>query len=112
MGIVDPYVDDSIFDLYLAYVHPNANIKLVTKNMYRKFKEVAKRFKVQKPNFEVRSADNIHDRYLIVDDRVWIMGSSLNRAGIKPFYIIELVDKDRVLRWFQRLWNKAKKELS
>ena len=112
VGIIDPYVDDIIFDLYLAYVHPNARIKLITKNMYQKFKEVAQRFKIQKPNFEVRSANDIHDRYLIVDDRVWIMGNSLNHAGIKPLYIVELVDKDRVIKWFQRLWKYAKKELS
>lgn len=110
--IVDPYVDDSIFDLYLTYVNSNASIKLITKNMYRKFKEVAERFKIQQTNFEVRSTDNIHDRYLIMDDRVWIMGNSLNRAGIKPFYIIELVDKDRVIKWFKRLWKYAKTELS
>lgn len=110
VGIVDPYVDDSVFDLYLSDVHPEVNIKLVTKNMYRKFKDVAKRFKVQKTNFEVKSAENIHDRYLIVDDRVWILGNSLNNAGVKPFYIIELVNKDRVLRWFKRLWYNAKKE--
>ena len=112
VNIIDPFVDDSIFELYLDGIHPNAKVKLITKNMYRKFREVAKRFKIQNPNFEVRISNEAHDRYLIIDGKVWVIGQSLKDAGMKPLYIVELVDKDRVLVLFQKLWNRAKKELS
>jgi hypothetical protein len=111
IDIIDPYVDDSLFNLYLEDIDPSVKIKLITKNMYKKFKDVAKRFKIQRPNFEVRSIEDIHDRYLIVDNKVWIIGSSLNKAGMKPFYIIELNDKKRILALFQKLWNNAKIEI-
>ena len=78
--------------------------------MFKNFKEIAKRFKIQRSNFEVRSIEAIHDRYLIIDERVLVIGSSLNQAGMKPFYIIELIDKKRILDMFQKLWHKAKKE--
>lgn len=110
VGIIDPYVDDSLFDLYLDYINPNARIRIITENMYKQFKEVAKRFKIQKPSFEVRSVANVHDRYLVIDDRVWVVGSSLNTAGLKPLYLIELNDSKRVVDFFERLWNKGKKE--
>jgi len=112
LDIIDPFVDDSIFELYLYDVHPNVNIKLITRNMYGKFKEVAKRFKIQKPNFEIKTSNEVHDRYLIVDDRVWVIGQSLKDAGMKPLYIVELHDKYTVLDLFKKLWNRAKKELS
>jgi hypothetical protein len=112
VDIIDPFVDDSIFELYLDDVHPNASIKLLTTHMYGKFREVAKRFKIQKPNFEIRTSNEVHDRYLIIDGRVWVIGQSLKDAGMKPSYIVELVDKDRILGLFQKLWNRAKKELS
>jgi hypothetical protein len=108
--IIDPYVDDSIFNLYLDDIHPDINIKLITKNMWKNFKEIAKRFKIQRPNFEVRSVEGIHDRYLIIDDRVWVIGSSLNQAGMKPLYLIELNDKKRIMALFQKLWKGGKRE--
>ena len=110
VGIIDPYVDDSLFELYLDYINPNARIRIITENMYQKFKEVAKRFKIQKPFFEVRTVPNVHDRYLIIDNRVWIVGSSLNTAGLKPLYLIELNDSKRIINFFERLWTKGKKE--
>lgn len=110
--IIDPYVDDSIFEMYLDYIYPKAKIKLITENMYKKFKAVAKRFKIQKPFFEVRSVTGIHDRFLIIDNRVWVTGQSLKDAGMKPFYLIELTDTRIILNLFQKLWNKAKKEFS
>jgi len=112
VDIIDPFVDDSIFELYLYDVHPSVKIRLITTNMYGKFREVAKRFKIQKPSFEIGISNEVHDRYLIIDDRVWVIGQSLKDAGMKPLYIIELDDKKRVLDLFKKLWSRAKKELS
>lgn len=81
--IIDAYVDKSLFTLYLADVDPSVEIKIATKNMYDRFREVATRFKIQKPNFHVKTHPEIHDRYIIIDNRAWILGQSIKDAGKK-----------------------------
>ena len=105
VSIVDAHVDDTIFELYLKYVHPNTKIKLLTETMHGLFRTVAERFKVQKQNFEVKKVRNIHDRYLIIDGKIWAIGSSLNYAGTRPLYLIELSERKRVLNMFENFWK-------
>lgn len=107
--IMDPYVDKSLFPLYFSDVMTKVTIKILTMQMFDKFKEVAKKFKQQKENFEVRSSEEVHDRYLIVDDRVWMLGQSLKDAGKKPLTIIEVEDAQAITDIFNRLWNKSPK---
>ena len=109
--IIDPYVDHKIFSLYLNDIDENVEIKLITKNLYGKFKAVAGKFKSQRKNFEVRLLDDIHDRHIIVDDRAWIFGQSIKDAGDKPLSIIELTDPNLVVVVFNKLWSKGKKFL-
>jgi hypothetical protein len=109
--IIDPYVDHSLFTLYLDDAGPDVEIKVLTKNMYDKFEAVARKFKAQRQNFEVRLLDDIHDRQILVDDRAWIFGQSLKNAGNKPLSIIELMNPNLLETAFSQLWNKGKKLL-
>jgi hypothetical protein len=106
--IIDPYVDHSLFTLYLECVDKNVEIKILTRNMHNKFKAIAQKFKAQRGNFEVRLLDNIHDRQILVDNRAWLFGQSLKNAGEKPLNVIEYNNSSLVERAFTELWSKAK----
>jgi hypothetical protein len=105
--IIDAYVDDKLFTLYFDQVDQKVEIKILTKNMYSKFEEVAKKFKKQGRNFEVRTLNDIHDRYVLVDERAWLFGQSLKDAGNKPLSIVELDDVKLVEKNFVALWGKG-----
>ena len=114
--IIDAYVDESLFLLYFHKVPLEVTIKILTmhararKEMFDRFVIVAKKFKKQKDNFEVRKSTEIHDRYLIIDHRAWMIGQSIKDAGGRaPLSIIEVENVDAVLKMFDALWNKADK---
>jgi len=93
---------------YLESVPVSASIRIITQNMTGKFEAVAKRFGQERNRFEVRVCQ-VHDRYLIVDDRAWIIGQSLKDAGKKPLAIMELTDTDQARALFEKLWNLGTK---
>lgn len=105
--IIDAYVDQSLFPLYFHDMPPEVTLKILTKKMFDTFRAVAKKFKQQKSNFEVRKSNKIHDRYLIIDRRAWMIGQSIKDAGKKPLGIVEIVDVDTVLAMFEKLWGDA-----
>jgi len=109
LRVIDPYVDKSLFHLYLDDVPTDVDIKIITKHMYDKFGEVARLFKAQRPHFEVGVSNQIHDRYLIVDKRAWIIGQSIKDAGKKPLSIVEITNGEKAIDLFTRLWNRSNK---
>ncbi|MGB9022774.1 MAG: hypothetical protein WCC94_04985 [Candidatus Bathyarchaeia archaeon] len=108
LAIMDPWVDEDIFPLYLESVPAPVSIKIITQHMTGKFEAIAKKFSQQRKQFEVRLHD-IHDRYIIVDDRAWLIGQSLKDAGRKPLAIIELGDVGQVKAFFDKIWSTGKK---
>jgi len=106
--VIDPWTDEKIFDLYFDKLPRKANIRVLTKHTKGKFTQVAKLFKQRNSNFEVRLLNTIHDRELIVDDRVWILGQSLKDAGSSgPLSIVELRNSESAKNLFNELWNTA-----
>ena len=81
---------------------------MLTKHTRGRFNEVAKLFKQRNANFEARILNRVHDRQLIVDDRVWILGQSLKDAGSSgPLSIVELRSSESAKALFDELWNTA-----
>ena len=107
--IIDPYVDERTFSLYLEDLIDSVEIRLLSKNLWGKSKIIAKKFEKQHINFELRINDEIHDRYIIVDNRAWIFGQSLMDAGNKTMSIIELSKPNVIEKIFNDLWNRSKK---
>jgi len=108
LALMDPWVDEDIFPLYLESVPAPVSIKIITLHMTGKFEAITKKFSQQRKQFEVRLHD-IHDRYIIVDDRAWLIGQSLKDAGRKPLAIIELGDVGQAKALFERIWSTGKK---
>lgn len=55
---------------------------------------------------EVRKHLKLHDRFILFNNRCWLVGSSLKDAGGKNFNIIECVDvKDSIVAEVEKKWS-------
>ncbi len=106
--ICDPHVDTRTFDPLTA-VPKGSEIRLLTSNVYdsaRVQKEI-EAYKQEYSLLEVRvSRDNLHDRYIILEDRIWLVGHSLNGLGKREAFIINLGQdlRSQMLALFDRRW--------
>ena len=64
-----------------------------------------------KNSIEIKVANTesslFHDRFLAVDGRVWMLGSSLNSIGIRPTLIMRIPHGDKILGHLLRLYKNA-----
>ncbi len=49
----------------------------------------------------------VHDRFLLVDDRIWLLGSSLNEFGSRGTMMVSLPDPAPVRQELQKVWSEA-----
>lgn len=106
--LVDPYVGAATLDVLRTADVP---VRLLTgalpKAIEAGFEPARKEFLAEGRLLEVRRATGLHDRHLVLNDRCWLVGSSLKDAGKKPFHVIEMVDSRSVViadleaRWAQ-----------
>ena len=50
---------------------------------------------------------SIHDRFLVIDTRIWLLGSSLNEFGARGTMMVMLPDPDPVRDDLLKAWNDA-----
>jgi hypothetical protein len=111
--VCDPYVDSATLDM-LAHLDRAASIKLLSVNIKDKGGIVrdTKAFIAEhgKP-LEIRLGltGQLHDRYVIHDDGMLLVGTSLNSIGLKQSFVVALGEDIRasVLRSFADAWNKG-----
>lgn len=115
VNIIDPYVDETTLEFLLS-IPDDMQIKLLTANTggnakERRLKRACKRFKVERPNFEIRKCEPrlIHDRFILTQTRGWSIGSSLKDIGKKMSAITQLSTqtKNEVEKVFKSIWNKS-----
>lgn len=106
--ICDPYMDEIIVEEVLS-VNAEEN-KLLTTQVKTLFKQrlVAARAQYKRKIIEARVSNKFHDRFYIVDeDQVWALGTSLNKAGAKATLLIKLKsdeEKQSIMRDFNDWW--------
>lgn len=49
----------------------------------------------------------VHDRFLLIDDRIWLLGSSLNEFGSRGTMMVSLPDPEPVREQLTKAWNDA-----
>ncbi len=49
----------------------------------------------------------IHDRFLIVDQRMWSLGSSLNELGSRGSLVLRVPDPESIIHRLESSWNRA-----
>ena len=80
--LIDGYLDDSSLEFF-SNVSQNIKITLITHKVNRISEHILKRFKKEFVNIEIIENKSFHDRFIIVDEVVYSLGTSLNNLGKK-----------------------------
>lgn len=113
--ICDPYVDVNTLDLLYANVPCGQSVKILTQHVIEKrnrsFKNVLTELNEEGYNISIRSygSSELHDRYLIDEEKIWHSGNSLNCIGKKESMFILLGPDHRqsMLQLFNQRWKNA-----
>lgn len=111
--IVDPYIDESIFQMLASVQQPRLSVKLLTSKLPPDFALEAQKFISQHSDIslEVRRTKEFHDRFIILDDsKCYHVGASIKDAGNKVFMISQVQDQknvDALLQEHEQSWNAA-----
>jgi hypothetical protein len=107
MFIVDPYIDESVFNLYVDKVSAGTSLRILTSNVVKNVVAVATLYAKGKP-LQMRSSSGIHDRAVFIDERGWLVGQSLKDAAHKkPTTVTELLDPTHFRDANETIWAGA-----
>lgn len=107
--ICDPYVDPSTLD-HLSACSPGLSIRLLTKNVKDagRVRALHAAAKTEGRSIEIRvaGAAPLHDRYIIDDKKMLILGTSLNGFAKKQGFVVQAGDDVRavVVQAFDNAW--------
>lgn len=88
--IVDAYLDEQVFNLYVSKVPNGAAVRILSNKIGANVETVARMYAKSRP-LELRSSADVHDRVVFLDQRGWVIGQSIKDAARKkPTYMIEL----------------------
>lgn len=110
--IVDPYLDDQVFDAYLSVVSQQVHVRLLARAYAASLKSSVQKFIAQKEMaVEVKGSKAIHDRVVFIDDGTcWVLGQSIKDAAkTKPTYLAPLASDAAQLKKadYERIWSMA-----
>lgn len=110
--VVDPYLDEQIFDAYLSAVVPGVAVRLICGKNSAGLKTAISKFISQtKGSLEVRVSGSIHDRVVFLDGRsCWVLGQSIKDAAkSKPTYLAPLDAQTAELKKaeYEKIWSSA-----
>lgn len=96
--IIDPFADDIALAL-IAKRAPNVRGFVYSAHVTSRLKDEVARLNRQFPTVELKNMRDVHDRFIIVDETVYYIGSSLNELGKKltAFSILNFVTKLQLL---------------
>ena len=98
--LIDNYVDDSVLTLFTKK-NKCVKVKIFTKMSQRLNLDI-KKYHSQYPLITIEKFIKSHDRFLIIDDKVYHFGASLKDLG-KKWFAFSRFDKEAV-----KLLNKLK----
>ena len=107
--LVDAYVGVATLDCLREMTH---SIRMLTgdqrQSIQQGFEAAVKDFRVEGFQLEVRRHPKLHDRYLIFNERCWLVGSSIKDAGKKALNVIECIDsKETIVKEAERKWKEG-----
>lgn len=82
--LIDNYLDESVL-VTLSKREPNVTAKIITKTISNQFRLDMNRHNSQYPAIIIEERNNIHDRFLIIDETVYHIGASLKDLGKRLF---------------------------
>ncbi len=87
--LIDNYVDDSVLAI-LDKRGKDVSAKIYTKNISRQLTLDFEKHNAQYTPIEVEQFDRAHDRFLCIDDTVYLIGASIKDLGKKWFGFVKL----------------------
>ena len=87
--LIDNYVDDSVLTM-LDKRNKGVDAIVYTKNISRQLSLDFEKHNAQYSPIEVKQFDRAHDRFLCIDDTVYLIGASLKDLGKKWFGFVKL----------------------
>ncbi len=87
--LIDNYVDDSVLTM-LDKRNEGVDAVIYTKNISRQLSLDFEKHNAQYSPIKVKQFDRAHDRFLCIDDTVYLIGASLKDLGKKWFGFVKL----------------------
>ena len=83
LNLIDNYIDESVLTLFSK----NTQIELLiyTTNITEQLKLDVKKYNIQYKNLQIKEIKIFHDRFLIIDEKVYHFGASLKDLAKKSF---------------------------
>lgn len=95
--LIDNYVDESVL-VQLDNRDADVSALIYTREISRTFRQSVNRHNRQYAPIDIRTADRIHDRFLIIDDTLYHIGASIKDLGKKLFAFSKLeISPDYIL---------------
>ena len=92
--LIDPYCDTKAF-MYLKNKKADVNVIICNNSSSKLTVEEINQFESQYGKIIIKQFNDIHDRFLIIDnEKCYSLGTSLNYAGKKMFAINKIEDKE------------------
>lgn len=108
--IADSWVDGTIFDSVLDVIPKSIPVRLIYAQAREGFDQRAGRFSTEYKRFALRRYKPLHDRFIVVDDKGYVLGPSIkDAASNSPALVIELGGKEKHLlqSFFDELWKNG-----
>lgn len=96
--LIDNYIDETIMTL-IDKRHKNVEAVIYTCNISRQLKLDIEKHNSQYRPIDIRIFTKAHDRFLIIDNEVYLIGASIKDLGKKwfGFTIIESIDAEEII---------------
>ena len=96
--LIDNYIDETILTL-IDKRHKNVEAVIYTCNISRQLKLDIEKHNSQYRPIDIRIFTKAHDRFLIIDNEVYLIGASIKDLGKKwfGFTIIESIDAEEII---------------
>ncbi len=110
--VIDPYIDGSIFNLFVSD-QKSLEIKLLSTKYPPDFLQEINKFHQQYRSIriEARKSSDFHDRFIIIDEKeCWHIGCSIKDAGNKAFMLSRIEDfrnVEELLQIIHSNWEEA-----
>lgn len=110
--VIDPYLDESVFDHYLVSRNDEVKVRLLSGKGAERLVPAKEKYNAQHGEvLELRKSKAIHDRVIFVDNYVcWMLGQSVKDAAkAKPTYLVQS-SPDTVaqkLGFYESIWGEA-----
>lgn len=113
LRICDPYVDIGTLDTLFKCLNKSQKVLLLTSNLIDKPSGIVKRHLIDMISegldieIKIYKVSELHDRYLLDDNSIWLSGNSLNHLGNKESFLVRMGEdiRETMLSTFNRRWK-------